>query len=50
MMKSPQNPPPDLTLPATAVKNKMGITEAVFQFLEVSPHHFFWMGASANEE
>ena len=36
VMKSPQNPPPDLTLPESAVKHKMGITEAVFQFLEVS--------------
>lgn len=36
VMRSPQNPPPDLDLPDSAVKHKMGITEAVFQFLEVS--------------
>lgn len=35
VMRSPQNPPPDLDLPDSAVKHKMGITEAVFQFLEV---------------
>ncbi|RYP22845.1 hypothetical protein DL765_001441 [Monosporascus sp. GIB2] len=35
MMKSPPHPPPDLDLPDSAVKNKMGITEAVFQFLEI---------------
>lgn len=35
VMKSPQNPPPDLDLPDSAVKHKMGITEAVFQFLEI---------------
>ncbi|EMR68649.1 putative topoisomerase ii-associated protein pat1 protein [Eutypa lata UCREL1] len=35
VLKSPQNPPPDLDLPDSAVKHKMGITEAVFQFLEI---------------
>ncbi|RYP51091.1 hypothetical protein DL768_003497 [Monosporascus sp. mg162] len=35
LMKSPPHPPPDLDLPDSAVKNKMGITEAVFQFLEI---------------
>ena len=34
-MKSPQNPPPDLDLPQSAVKQSVGITEAVHQFLEV---------------
>ncbi|ROT40227.1 hypothetical protein SODALDRAFT_91385 [Sodiomyces alkalinus F11] len=36
-MKSPQNPPPDalVDLPESAVKKSMGITEAVFQFLEI---------------
>lgn len=37
-LKSPQNPPPEalVDLPGTAVKASMGITEPVFQFLEVS--------------
>lgn len=35
-MKSPPNPPPDMDLPQSAVKQSMGVTEAVFQFLEVS--------------
>lgn len=34
-MKSPQNAPPDLDLPHSAVKQGLGVTEAVFQFLEV---------------
>lgn len=34
-MKSPPNPPPDIDLPQSAVKQNIGITEAVFQFLEV---------------
>jgi hypothetical protein len=36
-MKSPQNPPPDalVDLPESAVKRGAGVTEAVFQFLEV---------------
>lgn len=34
-MKSPQNPPPDLDLPQSVVKQSVGITEAVHQFLEV---------------
>ncbi|KAI1406793.1 hypothetical protein F5Y13DRAFT_9387 [Hypoxylon sp. FL1857] len=34
-MKSPQNPPPDIDLPQSAVKQNIGITEAVFQFLEI---------------
>lgn len=36
-MKSPQNAPPDalVDLPDSAVKQSMGVTEAVFQFLEV---------------
>ncbi|KAL2753759.1 hypothetical protein ACRALDRAFT_2029519 [Sodiomyces alcalophilus JCM 7366] len=36
-MKSPQNAPPDalVDLPESAVKKSMGITEAVFQFLEI---------------
>jgi hypothetical protein len=35
--KSPQNAPPDslVDLPGSAVKESMGIPEAVFQFLEV---------------
>lgn len=37
-MKSPQNAPPDalVDLPDSFVKKSMGITEPVFQFLEVS--------------
>lgn len=34
-LKSPPNPPPDLDLPHSAVKQSVGITEAVNQFLEV---------------
>lgn len=34
-MKSPPNPPPDFLIPHSAVKGNMGITEPVFQFLEV---------------
>jgi hypothetical protein len=36
-MKSPQNAPPDalVDLPDSFVKKSMGITEPVFQFLEV---------------
>lgn len=34
--KVPAGPPPDLELPHSFVKSGMGITEAVFQFLEVS--------------
>lgn len=34
-MKSPPGPPPEFDLPESAVKPAMGITEAVFQFLEV---------------
>ena len=33
--KSPPNPPPAFVLPHSAVKGNMGITEPVFQFLEV---------------
>lgn len=33
--KSPQEPPPDLDLPHSAVKQNEGVTEPVFQFLEV---------------
>src|SRR4051812_2099971 len=35
LMKSPQNPPPDLDLPHSALKHNSGVTEAVHQFLEV---------------
>lgn len=44
-LKSPQNPPPDalVDLPDSAVKKSMGITEAVFQFLEV---RFIFLGVS----
>lgn len=38
-MKSPQVPPPDIDLPQSAVKQNSGITEAVFQFLEVRTFH-----------
>ncbi|KAL1876856.1 hypothetical protein VTK73DRAFT_9086 [Phialemonium thermophilum] len=34
-MKSPQNPPPDLDLPQSAINEKVGITKAVHQFLEM---------------
>ncbi|KAI1759092.1 LIM-domain binding protein-domain-containing protein [Hypoxylon sp. FL1150] len=34
-MKSPPHPPPDIDLPQSAVKQNIGITEAVFQFLEI---------------
>ncbi|KAK3314915.1 LIM-domain binding protein-domain-containing protein [Apodospora peruviana] len=34
-MKSPPGPPPDFDLQPSAVKAGMGITEAVFQFLEI---------------
>jgi hypothetical protein len=33
--KVPPGPPPDLELPHSVVKSRMGITEAVYQFLEV---------------
>jgi len=36
-MKSPPNPPPDLDLPHSAVKQDTCVTEAVHQFLEVIP-------------
>lgn len=35
LKKSPQNPPPDLDIPHSAVKHGVGITEQQFQFLEV---------------
>lgn len=35
LMKSPQTAPPDLDLPHSAVKQNVGVTEAVYQFLEV---------------
>lgn len=35
-MKSPQSIPPDLQLPHSSIKESVGITEAVNQFLEVS--------------
>ena len=35
-MKSPQSAPPDITLPGSSVKQSVGLTEAVNQFLEVS--------------
>lgn len=35
LMKSPQAPPPDLDLPHSAVKQNVGVTEAVYQFLEM---------------
>lgn len=42
--KAPNGPPPDLELPHSVVKSTMGITEAVYQFLEVrmlfTPLHF----------
>ncbi|KAI0859954.1 LIM-domain binding protein-domain-containing protein [Xylaria cubensis] len=34
-LKSPPNPPPDFVIPHSAVKGNMGITESVFQFLEI---------------
>lgn len=34
-VKAPTGPPPDLDLPDSAVKSDMGVTEAVFQFLEI---------------
>ncbi|KAI1471850.1 LIM-domain binding protein-domain-containing protein [Daldinia caldariorum] len=34
-MKSPPHPPPDIDLPPSAVKQNIGLTEAVFQFLEI---------------
>lgn len=34
-MKSPQTAPPDVELPHSSVKESVGITEAVYQFLEV---------------
>ncbi len=37
--KAPAGPPPDLELPHSFVKSGMGITEAVFQFLEVRLFH-----------
>ena len=39
VMKSPQNPPPDLDLPHSLVKHNVGVTEAVHQFLEVGRLH-----------
>lgn len=39
-MKSPPQPPPEIDLPQSKVKSSMGITDAVFQFLEVQfPSH-----------
>ena len=38
-VKSPPNPPPDLELPQSAVKQSLGITAAVNQFLEVRRPH-----------
>jgi hypothetical protein len=35
-MKSPPNPPPEIDLPQSAVKQRVGLTEAVYQYLEVS--------------
>jgi len=35
-MKSPPQPPPEIDIPQTKVNPKMGITPAVFRFLEVS--------------
>lgn len=35
VMKSPQQPPPDIDLPPSMVKRKMGVTPSVFRFLEV---------------
>ena len=35
-LKSPNVPPPEIDLPASKVKPSMGITPAVFRFLEVS--------------
>ncbi|KAI0466076.1 hypothetical protein F4859DRAFT_336890 [Xylaria cf. heliscus] len=34
-LKSPPNAPPDFVIPHSAVKGNMGITESVFQFLEI---------------
>ena len=34
-MKSPQQPPPEIDLPLSKVKQSMGITPSVFRFLEV---------------
>jgi hypothetical protein len=34
-VKAPNGQPPDLELPHSVVKSSMGITEAVYQFLEV---------------
>ena len=34
-MKSPATAPPDIDLPESTIKTGMGITEAVYQFLEV---------------
>lgn len=34
-LKSPPNPPPDIDLPPSAVKQNIGLTEGVFQFLEI---------------
>lgn len=35
-LKSPPTAPPDIDLPASAVKSNMGITEPVFQYLEMA--------------
>jgi hypothetical protein len=35
-MKSPPQPPPEIDIPQTKVNPKMGITPAVFRYLEVS--------------
>jgi len=40
-MKSPAQPPPDIDLPQSKVKKNMGITPAVFRFLEVYFFDFF---------
>jgi hypothetical protein len=34
-MRSPPNPPPELTLPQSSIKVNMGITSSVFRFFEV---------------
>ena len=46
-MKSPPSAPPEIELPETYLKQKMGITEAVFQFLEVGSRHASHTGPSS---
>lgn len=49
-MKSPQAAPPDLDIPHSAVKHGLGITEQMFQFLEVSRAATFMSnGADSNQ-